>query len=67
MSSQVTASMLYDLLQCSYRLKLDTTADIGKRDQVNAFVQMLWKKAPNMNARLWMALSKSIWTSQSMV
>ena len=44
MTTQITASMLYDLLQCPYRVKLDSTADIGKRDQVNAFVQMLWEK-----------------------
>ena len=44
MVTQITASMLYDFLQCPYRVKLDSTAEIGKRDQVNAFVQMLWEK-----------------------
>ncbi len=44
MSIQITASMLYDLLQCSYRVKLDSRSDIGTRDHVNAFVKMLWEK-----------------------
>ena len=44
MSIHVTASMLYDLLQCPYRVKLDSSSDLGRRDKVNPFVQMLWEK-----------------------
>lgn len=58
MSIQVTASMLYDLLQCPYRVKLDSTADVGKRDQVNAFVQMLWEKGSQYEREVMEGLQK---------
>jgi len=58
MSIQITASMLYDLLQCSYRVKLDSNAEIGKRDQVNAFVQMLWEKGSQYESEVMEALKQ---------
>ncbi|MCY3940770.1 MAG: TM0106 family RecB-like putative nuclease [Gammaproteobacteria bacterium] len=40
----ITGSMLYDLVACPHRLRMDTFADPSKRDPVSPFVQLLWKK-----------------------
>lgn len=58
MSIQITASMLYDLLQCSYRVKLDSNEETGKRDKVNAFVQMLWEKGSQYEREVMEALKQ---------
>ncbi len=44
MPAPVTAAMLYDLVQCAHRPTMDLFGDPAKRDEVNAFVQMLWEK-----------------------
>jgi predicted RecB family nuclease len=44
MIGPITASMLYDLVQCSQRLALDIFEDPSRRDPVNPFVQLLWEK-----------------------
>ena len=44
MSNPVTAAMLYDLVQCPHRPEKDLFGDPSKRDEVNAFVQLLWEK-----------------------
>ena len=36
--------MLYDLVQCSHRPAIDLFGDPAKRDEINAFVQLLWEK-----------------------
>lgn len=36
--------MLYDLVQCEHRPAMDLFGDPAKRDEVNAFVQLLWEK-----------------------
>jgi hypothetical protein len=41
---QVTASVLYDLVQCPQRVALDVFGDRGKRDEINAFVRLLWER-----------------------
>jgi predicted RecB family nuclease len=41
---KITAAMLYDLVQCPHRLSMDLFGDPTKRDEVNAFVQLLWEK-----------------------
>jgi hypothetical protein len=38
---QITASTLYDLVQCPTRVALDTFGDPAKRDPVNPFVKLL--------------------------
>jgi hypothetical protein len=40
----VTASVLYDLVQCPQRVALDAFGDIAKRDQTNPFVRLLWER-----------------------
>jgi predicted RecB family nuclease len=40
----VTASVLYDLVQCPQRVALDAFGDNGKRDEINAFVRLLWER-----------------------
>lgn len=40
----ITASQLYDLIQCPHRFALDIHGDQSKRDDPNAFVQLLWEQ-----------------------
>ena len=40
----VTASLLYDLVQCPQRVALDAFGDAAKRDPTNAFVRLLWER-----------------------
>ncbi|MCA9396395.1 MAG: PD-(D/E)XK nuclease family protein, partial [Candidatus Omnitrophica bacterium] len=44
MSRQITASMLYDLVQCEKRVELDNSGDPSLRDKINPFIQMLWDR-----------------------
>lgn len=44
MQPKITASILYDLMQCPHRPYLDIYGDHSKCDPVNPFVQLLWKK-----------------------
>jgi predicted RecB family nuclease len=40
----VTASVLYDLVQCPHRVALDAFGDPVNRDKVNPFVRLLWER-----------------------
>lgn len=40
----VTASLLYNLVACPHRVTMDITADPAKRDEPNAFVELLWER-----------------------
>ena len=40
----ITASMLYDLIQCPHRVSMDLFADPAERDEISPFIQMLWEK-----------------------
>jgi predicted RecB family nuclease len=40
----VTASILYDLVQCPQRVALDTFGDPNQRDELNPFVRLLWER-----------------------
>ena len=40
----VTASVLYDLVQCPQRVALDAFGDPRNRDEINAFVRLLWER-----------------------
>jgi len=44
MKKSITASMLYDLVQCPHRVTMDLFEDFSKRDPINPFVQLLWEK-----------------------
>src|SRR5262249_41176003 len=40
----VTASVLYDIVECPQRVALDAFGDIAKRDKINSFVRLLWER-----------------------
>jgi predicted RecB family nuclease len=40
----VTASILYDLIQCPQRVALDAFGDPANRDAINPFVRLLWER-----------------------
>lgn len=40
----VSASELYNLVECSKRVELDAFGDSARRDPKNAFVQLLWER-----------------------
>src|SRR5215475_6685400 len=40
----VTASVLYNLIQCPQRVALDAFGDKAKRDEINAFIRLLWER-----------------------
>jgi predicted RecB family nuclease len=40
----VTASVLYDLVHCPQRVALDAFGDPANRDEINAFVRLLWER-----------------------
>ena len=44
MKISITASMLYNLVQCPHRVTMDLFEDFAKRDPINPFVQLLWEK-----------------------
>ncbi len=44
MTPAITASMLYDLIQCPKRVELDLFGSPAERDEVSAFVAMLWQR-----------------------
>lgn len=40
----ITAAMLYDLVACPHRVAMDLCTDPTKRDEPNAFVELLWER-----------------------
>ena len=44
MNKHITASMLYNYVQCPHRVYLDLYGDPDKRDPVSPFVELLWEK-----------------------
>lgn len=44
MTAPVTAAMLYSLVACPHRVTMDLYADPAKRDEPNAFVELLWER-----------------------
>lgn len=42
--NQITASMLYDLVQCPHRVTMDLFGDYSKRGEISPFIQLLWDK-----------------------
>jgi uncharacterized protein len=43
-ATQITASMLYDLIQCPHRVFLDRFGDKSGRDSTSPFVELLWER-----------------------
>lgn len=48
----ITASMLYDLVACPHRVTMDLFGDTAQRDEVSAFVQLLWEKGSAYEAEV---------------
>ena len=44
MHPPITASLLYDAVQCSKRVELDLFGDPNERDEISPFVAMLWRR-----------------------
>src|SRR5665811_499604 len=44
MSTPITASMLYNFVQCPHRVTMDLYADPALKDKVSPFVQLLWER-----------------------
>lgn len=44
MSKSITASMLYNFVQCPHRVSLDLFGNPAEKDPVSVFVQLLWDK-----------------------
>ena len=44
MSTPITASMLYNYVQCPHRVTMDLFADPALRDKISPFVQLLWER-----------------------
>lgn len=44
MPAAITATLLYDLIQCPHRVTMELTADPGDRDPTNPFLELLWDK-----------------------
>ena len=44
MPQSITASILYDLVQCPKRVQLDLFGNPAERDEVSPFVEMLWQR-----------------------
>lgn len=42
--TDITATMLYNLVQCPKRVEMDLFGDVARRDAVNPFIQMLWER-----------------------
>ncbi len=52
MSRFITASMLYNLIQCPHRLNLDLHEDPAKRDVESKFVEFLWERGTLFEAEV---------------
>jgi hypothetical protein len=48
----VTASVLYDLVQCPQRVALDTFGDPANRDEISSFVRLLWERGHCSSGKL---------------
>lgn len=48
----ITASQLYDYIQCPHRVYLDVFGDPARRDEPNAFVQLLWDQGIDYEAQI---------------
>src|ERR1035438_6084616 len=44
MPAPITASMLYNLVQCPHRVTMDLFADPALKDKFSPFVRLLWER-----------------------
>lgn len=44
MATPITASMLYNFIQCPHRVELDLFGNPSEKDEVSVFIQLLWEK-----------------------
>jgi len=44
MNTPITASMLYNFVQCPHHFTMDMFGNPAQRDPVNPFVQLLWER-----------------------
>jgi hypothetical protein len=40
----IAASILYNLVECPQRVALDAFGNVAKRDEISAFVRLLWER-----------------------
>ena len=57
MATQITGSMLYDLVQCPHRVTMDLFGDPSERDEISPFVQLLWEKGSKYEKKVIASLS----------
>jgi hypothetical protein len=43
-TTMITASILYNLVECPQRVALDAFGDIAERDEISPFVRLLWER-----------------------
>lgn len=48
----ISASQLYDFVQCPHRIALDQFGDKSRRDEPNSFVQLLWEQGLDHEASI---------------
>lgn len=48
----ITASQLYDHVQCSHRPVLDATRPESERDEISSFIEMLWEQGVEHEAKV---------------
>lgn len=48
----ISATQIYDFVQCPHRVTLDVYGDPGERDEPNAFVELLWKQGIDHEAAM---------------
>ncbi len=56
-TTAITASMLYDLVQCPHRVWMDLFTDQKMRDQASPFVQLLWERGASHENEVVAAIS----------
>jgi predicted RecB family nuclease len=57
MSRPITAAMLYDHVRCPHRVSMDLFGDPSKRDEISAFVQLLWDRGHDHEQQVIQGLS----------
>lgn len=59
----VTAAHLYDHVACPHRVHLDNFGELGRRDKVSPFVQLLWERGSSYEASVIAALPEGTYVS----
>lgn len=56
----ITASMLYNLVQCPHRMYLDRHGDQGRKDPENPFVELLWERGTKYEEQVLASLGQEL-------